>query len=113
MGRPYFVSSLNMRVRAAVHAGSTTSVISIGVSDGNIGADGLEFAPDRRAVCGGVCDTMKRENFSTNTKWEPIVGYSRAVKVGNLIFVTGTTATDESGAIVGFKDGDGVAYAQA
>ena len=51
---------------------------------------------------------MKRENFSTNTKWEPIVGYSRAVKVGNMVFVTGTTATDESGSIVGVDD----AYAQ-
>jgi reactive intermediate/imine deaminase len=51
---------------------------------------------------------MKRENFSTNTKWEPIVGYSRAVKVGNMIFVTGTTATDERGAVVGLND----AYAQ-
>lgn len=49
-----------------------------------------------------------RENFSTNTRWEPIVGYSRAVKVGNLIFVTGTTATDETGAIVGVNN----AYAQ-
>jgi reactive intermediate/imine deaminase len=52
---------------------------------------------------------MKRENFSTHTKWEPIVGYSRAVKVGNMVFVTGTTATDESGAVVGGND----AYAQA
>ena len=52
---------------------------------------------------------MKRENFSTNTKWEPIVGYSRAVKVGNMVFVTGTTATDENGNIVGIND----AYAQA
>ncbi|MEO5936355.1 MAG: RidA family protein [Terriglobales bacterium] len=52
---------------------------------------------------------MKRENFSTNTKWEPIVGYSRAVKVGNMVFVTGTTGTDENGSLVGVGD----AYAQA
>ncbi len=51
---------------------------------------------------------MKRENFSTDTKWEPIVGYSRAVKVGNMIFVTGTTATDETGHVIGIND----AYAQ-
>jgi enamine deaminase RidA (YjgF/YER057c/UK114 family) len=51
---------------------------------------------------------MARQTFSTNAKWEPIVGYSRAVKVGNLIFVTGTTATDETGSIVGVND----AYAQ-
>ena len=41
--------------------------------------------------------SAQRENFSTATKWEPIVGYSRAVKVGNQVFVTGTVATDESG----------------
>lgn len=52
---------------------------------------------------------MKRENFSTNTKWEPVVGYSRAVKVGNMVFVTGTTATDENGSLVGVGD----SYAQA
>src|SRR5207302_1314666 len=44
------------------------------------------------------------ETFSTASKWEPIVGYSRAVRVGNQIFVTGTTATDESGKIVGASD---------
>jgi enamine deaminase RidA (YjgF/YER057c/UK114 family) len=51
---------------------------------------------------------MEREYYSSGTKWEPIVGYARAVRVGNQIFVTGTTATDEQGGIVGVGDG----YAQ-
>jgi enamine deaminase RidA (YjgF/YER057c/UK114 family) len=47
---------------------------------------------------------MKREKFSTNTTWEPIVGYSRAVRVGQHVFVSGTTATDENGKLVGIDD---------
>jgi enamine deaminase RidA (YjgF/YER057c/UK114 family) len=47
---------------------------------------------------------MKRQNFSSGSKWEPLVGYSRAVKVGNQIFVAGTTATDANGQLVGVDD---------
>ena len=51
---------------------------------------------------------MERTNYSSGAKWEDIVGYSRAVKIGNTVEVTGTVAVDASNELVGKND----AYAQ-
>jgi enamine deaminase RidA (YjgF/YER057c/UK114 family) len=47
---------------------------------------------------------MERERIASGTPWEPVVGYSRAIRVGQFVYVSGTTATNDAGNVVGIGD---------
>jgi len=57
-----------------------------------------------RTCAGEVYAMAPRQTVTSGTPWEPLVGYARAVRVANTIYVSGTTATDDAGAIVGRGD---------